>query len=66
MPFLLEVKAFDVLDQIHVQIVSRELGEDPQEGPGPISIVQTAVQAPCDADRRAWLQDALVAALETL
>ena len=66
MAFQLEVKAFDVLDQIHVSIVSREIPEDPSEGMGPISVWQTAVQAPEDGDRRAWLQDALIAALEAL
>jgi len=64
--FLLEVRAFDVLDQIHVVIHSRELGEDPTDGPGPITVLQTVVQGPEEADRRAWLQDALVAALEAL
>lgn len=66
MAFLLEVRAFDVLDQIHVQITSRNLAEQGSLGDGPIRIVQTAVQAPETADRRAWLQDALIAALEAL
>ena len=66
MSFLLEVRAFDVLDQIYVEVKSRSLDSSAEEGPGPISLVQTVVQAPAEGDRRAWLQDALVAALEAL
>jgi len=62
----LRLEAFDVLDQIHIQIVSQDLSESILEGPRPISVVQTVVQAPESGDRRAWLQDALIAALEAL
>ena len=64
--FHLEVRAFDVLDQIHVQIISRELGSSLEESMSPISVVQTTVQAPDLPNRREWLQDALIAALEAL
>lgn len=64
--FYLEVRAYEVLDTIQIEIKSRELGADPTEPLGPIHLVQTAVQAPADSDRRSWLQDSLVAALEAL
>lgn len=66
MAFLLEVRAFDVLDQIHVTIISRDLTGPTLDDDGPVRLWQTAVQAPESGDRRAWLQDALIAALETL
>lgn len=65
-PFYLEVRAYEVLGQIQVEIKSRDLPQDATEDMGPIHLVQTVVQGPEDTDRRAWLQDALVAALEAL
>ncbi len=64
--FYLEIRAYEVLGDIHVEIKSREIGGDPSEPLGPISLVQVVVQGPTETDRRAWLQDALVAALEAL
>lgn len=66
MAFLLEVRAFDVLDQIHVSITSRDLSGPTLDDCGPVRMWQTAVQAPASSDRREWLQDALIAALEAL
>lgn len=66
MAFLLEMRAFDVLDQIHITIHARDLSGPTLDDCSPITVVQTAVQAPPDADRRTWLQDALIAALEAL
>lgn len=64
--FHLRLEAFDALGTIQIQIISRELPQDVTEDLPPISVVSTSVQAPEDGDRRAWLQDALIAALEAL
>ncbi len=66
MAFLLEMRAFDVLDQIHVTIHARDLTGPTLDDCSPITVVQTTVQAPAEGDRREWLQDALIAALEAL
>lgn len=66
MAFLLELRAFDVLDQIHVTIHARDLSGATLDDCSPITVLQTTVPAPEEADRRAWLQDALIAALEAL
>lgn len=65
-PFYLELRAYEVLGQIQIEIKSRDLPADASEELGPISLVQTSVQGPTDTDRRSWLQDALIAALEAL
>lgn len=65
-PFYLEMTAYEVLGEIHVQIKSRELPSTVGDPLGPISLVETTVQGPEDASGRAWLQDALIAALEAL
>ncbi len=65
-PFYLELRAYEVMGQIQIEIKSRELPGSAMEDLGPISLVQTTVQGPADTDRRSWLQDALIAALEAL
>lgn len=64
--FHLQLEAYEICGSIAVVIKSREIPETLGEEMGPISIVSTSVQGPEEADRRAWLQDALVAALEAL
>ena len=64
--FHLQLEAYEICGQIAIVIKSREIPETLGEQMGPISVVSTAVQGPEDADRRAWLQDALIAALEAL
>lgn len=64
--FHLQLEAYEICGQIAVVIKSREIPETLGQEMGPISIVSTTVQGPEEADRRAWLQDALVAALEAL
>lgn len=64
--FHLQLEAYEICGQIAIVIKSREIPEHLGEEMGPISVVSTAVQGPEDADRRAWLQDALIAALEAL
>jgi len=64
--FHLSLEAFDVLDQIHIRILSRDLSESILDRPAPVTVQQLAVQAPASGDRREWLQDALIAALEAL
>lgn len=64
--FHLQLEAYEICGQIAVVIKSREIPENLGEEMGPISVVSTTVQGPGETDRRAWLQDALVAALEAL
>ena len=64
--FHLQLEAYEICGQIAVVIKSREIPAELGEEMGPISIVSTTVQGPTDSDRRAWLQDALIAALEAL
>jgi len=64
--FYMQKTAYEICGQIAIVIKSREIPETLGQEMGPISVVSTAVQGPEDADRRAWLQDALIAALEAL
>lgn len=64
--FHLQLEAYEICGQIAVVIKSREIPENLGEEMGPISVVSTTVQGPAEADRRSWLQDALIAALEAL
>lgn len=64
--FHLQLEAYEICGQIAIVIKSREIPETLGQEMGPISVVSTSVQGPEDADRRAWLQDALIAALEAL
>jgi len=64
--FHLELEAYEICGQIAIVIKSRDIPLSLYDEMGPISVVSTTVEAPSDTDRRSWLQDALVAALEAL
>ncbi len=58
--------AYDVMDQVHVSIAFR----DSEDGPTTLrpwdTLLVTRIQGTGETDRRAWVQDALIAALEVL
>ena len=64
--FYLQLEAYEIVGTIQVVIKSRELPEGIGQELGPITLRHVVVQGPEDTDRRAWLQDALIAALEAL
>lgn len=58
--------AYDFLDQVHVAISFRDSADDslPDRSWDPVLV--TDIQGCGETDRRAWVQDALIAALEAL
>ena len=64
--FELRVLAYDVMDQVHVGVVIRDMETAVDHSAEWIPLVSTSVQGIGETDRRAWVQDALVAALERL
>ena len=64
--FHLQLEAYEIVGSIQIVIKSREIPERLGEEMGPISLQHVVIQGPPEADRREWLQDALIAALEAL
>ena len=62
----LHCHAYDVMDQVHVAISIRETPDSSEETPEWTALVRTTFQGTGETDRRTWVQDALVAALERL
>lgn len=62
----MKVSAYDVMDQVQV-VVRVVCQEDWEEGvPEWETLVVTRIPGTGTADRREWVQDALIAALEAL
>lgn len=64
--FEMRLIAYDVLDQVHVAISFREQDDALDHFQTWDSLVVTTIQGTGETDRRAWVQDALIAALERL
>lgn len=62
----MRVHAYDVMDRVHVGISVKETTPDDDPFGGWETLVQTTIQGTGETDRRAWVQDALIAALERL
>lgn len=58
--------AYDVMDRIHVGVTVREMEGATDHEAEWVPLVSTSIQGVGETDRRAWVQDALVAALERL
>ncbi len=58
--------AYDVLDQVHVAISFREQNDALDHHATWDALVVTTIQGTGETDRREWVQDALIAALEAL
>ena len=64
--FEMRVIAYDVMDQIHVAVSFREMEASLDHFQTWDSLVVTDIQGTGETDRRAWVQDALIAAIEAL
>lgn len=62
----MRMNAYDFLDRVQVTVSVREMETPLDHGAPWIPLVVTAVQGSGVTDRREWVQDALIAALESL
>ena len=62
----LRLLAYDVMDRVHVGVTLRDMENSTDHEAEWIPLVSTSIQGVGETDRRAWVQDALVAALERL
>lgn len=62
----MRMNAYDFLDRVQVTVSVREMDTALDHGAPWIPLVVTAVQGSGITDRREWVQDALIAALESL
>jgi len=58
--------AYDVMDKVHIAVTIREMDHSLDHEAEWEALVSTSIQGIGETDRRAWVQDALVAALERL
>lgn len=58
--------AYDVMDRIHIGVTLRDMETPLDHDAEWTPLVSTSIQGCGETDRRAWVQDALVAALEQL
>lgn len=58
--------AYDVMDKVHVCVTVRDMESATDHEAEWEPLVSTSIQGIGETDRRAWVQDALVAALERL
>lgn len=66
MKLIMSMHAYDVLDSVYISVLVREY-KDYEDGPSELVFSQVqAVQGEGVTDPRNWLQDVLVAVLETL
>lgn len=62
----MHVHAYDCLDQVHIAVSIRESDESGTTLMPWTALASTTIQGSGETDRRAWVQDALIAALERL
>lgn len=62
----MRMNAYDFLDRVQVTVSVREMDTALDHSAPWIPLVVTAIQGSGVTDRREWVQDALVAALEAL
>lgn len=62
----MRMNAYDFLDRVQVTVSVRDMGTSLDHSAPWIPLVVTAVQGTGETDRRSWVQDALIAALEAL
>ena len=61
-----QVTAYDCLDQVHIVIRLQEAPDDTSVLPEWETVCVTRIQSTGEEERREWLRDALIAALERL
>lgn len=62
----MRMNAYDFLDRVQITVSVREMDTVLDHGAPWVPLVVTAVQGSGVTDRREWVQDALIAALEAL
>ncbi len=62
----MRMNAYDFLDRVQVAVSVREMESALDHGAPWITVVVTDIQGSGVTDRREWVQDALIAALESL
>ncbi len=61
-----QVYAYDVMDRIQVSVRYQEIDPNDEASSEWITVAATTIQSTGEPDGRAWVQDALIAALEVL